>query len=427
MFEAAAIRRLARRRSAAIIRLILIACSIEAFLSSVSPLLARQVGPDSDLCAEVNRLKPGEELVLLPGRYKGPCSIRTGGTAERPVVIRSADPDRPAVIVYTGRTANVLNIRADHVVVRGLAFESVHPEADGIRIYARNNVAVEGCQFTNLGGIAIVANHHSARGIVVRGNIVKQSRATAMYFGCHDGKACVIEELLIERNYIHGVTAPERMIGYGIQVKLNSAGIIRDNIIIDTKGPGIMVYGAHDRNAVSLIERNFVQGSMNAAGIVIGGGPVRVHNNISIANANGGIQLHDYGKRGLLRDVIVQHNTLFENEHSAVVLANTDKAEAEIAFNAVVSNRNKAALPETREGLVLKHNRDCSHAICFAHPDQRDFTPADSSILLASPDGQDFPTYPKEDFFGRSRGPRRVVGAVEPGGGPVHLGIKAIR
>ncbi|HKY07022.1 MAG TPA: right-handed parallel beta-helix repeat-containing protein [Candidatus Binatia bacterium] len=370
----------------------------------------------------MNRLGPGEELVLLPGRYKGPCSIRAGGTAQRPIVIRSADPERPAVLAYAGRTANVLDVRADHVVVRGLAFESIHPAADGVRIYARNDVVVEDCQFKDLGGIAVVANHHSARGIVVRRNIVKQSRATAMYFGCHDGKACVIEELLIERNYIHGVTAPDPMIGYGIQVKMNSVASVRDNVIVDTKGPGIMVYGAWDRNSVSVIERNFVQGSRNS-GIVIGGGPARVHNNISIGNAQGGIQLHDYSKRGLLRDIVVRHNTLLANEKGALMLNGAEKAEGEITFNAVAGPSGKVALPETRDKLVLKENRNCSHVACFTDPEQLNFSPVESSILLGI---QDKTSFPIDDFFGRLRGEKRAVGAVEPGGAPIHIGIKSV-
>jgi hypothetical protein len=40
------------------------------------------------------------------------------------------------------------------------------------------------------------------------------------------------------------VDAQEDEVGYGLQVKLNSTAVIRDNVIVDTKGPGIMVYGA---------------------------------------------------------------------------------------------------------------------------------------------------------------------------------------
>jgi hypothetical protein len=402
------------------VRRVVLCALVATGFSALSPVFARQVAPGVDICAEMNRLNPGEELALLPGRYKGPCAIRVSGTAQSPVIIRSADPGRPAVLVYTGRTANVLDIRADHVVVRGLAFESVHPEADGIRIYARNHVVVEDCQFTNLGGIAVVANHHSARGIVVRRNIVKQSRATAMYFGCHDGNACVIEDLVIEGNYIHGVTAPDPLIGYGIQIKLNSVASVRDNVVVDTKGPGIMVYGARDTSSVSVIERNFVQGSKNA-GIVIGGGPARVYNNIAVGNAQGGIQLYDYGKRGLLRNIVVRHNTLVANEQGALVLTGVEKAEAEIAFNAVAGPSGKAALPEASDKLVLKENRDCSHAACFASPEHLNFSPVESSILLGV---QDKTSSPGDDFFGRIRGAKRAAGAVEPGGAAIHFGIK---
>jgi len=46
----------------------------------------------------------------------------------------------------------------------------------------------------------------------------------------------------------------ESEIGYGIQVKLNSIGIIRDDVIINTKGPGIMVYDASDLEKINVVE-----------------------------------------------------------------------------------------------------------------------------------------------------------------------------
>ena len=70
-----------------------------------------------------------------------------------------------------------------------------------------------------------------------------------------------MSQLLIEKNFIGGVTAGASKIGYGIQLKLNSFGVIRDNVIVNTKGPGIMVYGAKELSHVSIIERNFVAGS----------------------------------------------------------------------------------------------------------------------------------------------------------------------
>jgi hypothetical protein len=406
------------------VKKIILACAVTVFIVGAPEVYARQIGPAANLCAEMNRLNPGDELVLLPGRYRGPCSIRKGGVSGRPVVIRSSDLERPAVLVYTGRTANVLDIKADHVVIRGLVLEAHQREADGIRIYARDGVLIEDCQFLKLGGIAIVANHFSASKIIVRRNTIKQSGSTAMYFGCHDGKACAISDLVIENNYIHGVMAPDPEIGYGIQVKLNSSAVIRDNVIVNTKGPGIMVYGSQNRDLPSLIERNFVQGSTNAAGIVIGGGPAKVYNNISIANSEGGIQLQDYGKRGLLRDIIVSHNTMYDNERGGLVVSTTDRVEAEIVFNAIASIPGKVALPGAREGLRMRDNRDCSDVPCFVDAKDRNFTPLMKSPLLAVQQSEENRDIPKDDFFGRSRGLNRAVGAVEPPGAAVVLGLK---
>jgi hypothetical protein len=167
---------------------------------------AREIGPESPLCTELNSLQPGQELVLRPGEYQGPGSIRRGGTAEAPIVIRAFDLADCPRISYLGDRSNVIDVRADHVIIRGLAFGPTRRSIDAVRIRARENVVVEDCTFAQVGGIAIVANHVSGRRFVIRRNAVRDSRSTAMYFGCHDGVMCTLDELVIERNYIHGVT-----------------------------------------------------------------------------------------------------------------------------------------------------------------------------------------------------------------------------
>ena len=399
-------------------------CCAVATIAGFSAAHARQVGPGADLCAEMNRLSPGEELILLPGRYQGPCSVRTGGAAQHPIVIRSADLDRPAVLVYHGRTANVLDIRADNVVIRGLAFESTHPEADGIRIYARSNVVVEDCQFSKLGGIAIVANHNSARGIAVRRNTVKQSRATAMYFGCHDGKRCMIEELLIERNYIHGVNAPVPLIGYGIQVKLNSVARVRDNIVVDTKGPGIMVYGAQNPSKLGIVEKNFVMGSRHSSGIVIGGGPVLVQNNILVHNARAGIATENYGQRDLLRGIAIAHNTAVDNGRGGIVISEKGGIEAVIVNNAGMARADEQIFPVQRNGVEVRGNTDCTHVPCFADVAAHNYSPGPESPLRNGAGDHRF--VPTEDYFHTARGRQATVGAVQRSAGPIRFGIKPL-
>jgi len=138
--------------------------------------------------------------------------------------VRGQSPvDRPR-LVYDGRRSNVIDVGVEHVTIRGLAFGPTRENVDGIRIFSREGVTVEECDFSALGGIAVVTNHHNSRGLVVRRNIVRNTDATAMYFGCHDGVECVAEALLIEGNHIQTVRTPDPQIGYGIQIKLNSSG-----------------------------------------------------------------------------------------------------------------------------------------------------------------------------------------------------------
>src|SRR2546426_9360994 len=105
-----------------------------------APAGPREIGPEANLCAVINALSPGEELVLAPGDYQGPCAIRRGGSAGAPLVIRAADPARRPRIVYDGRSTNVIEVRASHVTIRGLEFGPTQLDVDAVRIFGANNV-----------------------------------------------------------------------------------------------------------------------------------------------------------------------------------------------------------------------------------------------------------------------------------------------
>src|SRR6185295_6438754 len=202
-------------------------------------------------------------------------------------------------------------------------------------VISGHRISVEECEFSQIGGIAVVANHNTSRGLTVRRNVIVDSGATGMYFGCHDGLRCTVSGLLIEGNLIQGVRAAGQEIGYGMQVKLNSSAIIRDNVVLDTKGPGIMVYGSQDLVATSVVERNFVRGSRTSSGIVVGGGPVMVRNNVSGWNFEAGIGLENYGGRGLLRAIVAMHNTVYANMSGGIMTPERGSLEAALVNNAV--------------------------------------------------------------------------------------------
>ena len=388
---------------------------------AVSRLEAAEIGPEADLCAALNGLQPGEELLLRPGDYPAGCSVRRGGAPGAPVIIRSADAQRPARLVPPGPSRNLLEIRASDVSVRGLHFGP--SDDDAVRIMSGHRVSVEECEFSQIGGIAVVANHTSIHGLTVRRNVIVDSGATGMYFGCHDGIQCTVGGLLIEGNLIRGVTAVGQQIGYGMQVKLNSSAIIRDNVVLDTKGPGIMVYGSRDLITTSVVERNFVRGSRTSSGIVLGGGPVLVRNNISGWNLEAGIGLENYGGRGLLRGIAAIHNSVYANLGGGIMVPERGPIEAALVNNAVHARASTPPLPAARPGLRMSGNVDCSFALCFSNPQTLDFSPFAGSILVGRRLGAD-PMAPRDDFFGSRRGEVPAIGAVDQARGPVRLGAK---
>jgi hypothetical protein len=385
-----------------------------------------EIGPGTDFCAALRDLPPGEDLALQGGDYKGGCAIRRGGRPGAPLVIRAADPDTPPRLTRPDAEANMLEIWASDVIIRGLSFGPTKPDADGIRIIRGNRITIEDCQFFQMGGIAVVANHTSVRNLTVRHNVIADSTATGMYFGCHDGTTCTVTGLVVEGNFIRNVTAPDPAIGYGIEVKLNSAGLVRDNIIDDTKGPGIMVYGSRESGATSVVERNFVRGSRTSSGIVVGGGPAVVRNNVSGWNLEAGIALENYGRRGLLRRIAVDHNTVYDNGEAGIAVPPSGPLDAELRSNAVHARGGTLAFPPARSGLRLRGNLDCTRLPCFADAAGLDFSPYAGSPLQGVPSAprpDDAPL--QDDFFGRARSiPAAAIGAIERPGKPIQLRIR---
>jgi hypothetical protein len=255
----------------------------------------------------------------------------------------------------------------------------------------------------------------------VRGNVVTSSRATAMYFGCQDGRTCTMTDLEVDGNVIRGVTAPDPAIGYGIQLKLNATGAVRGNVVVDTKGPGVMVYGATRPDARILVEGNVLVGSRGSSGLLIGGGPVIARNNLILRNQAGGITLHDYASRGLLRDVVVVYNTAFANEGPGLTVPGTGLGDGVVlAANALHWRAGQPAVrvaPEGRSALVAD-NVECTES-CFVAAEAWNFAPGPGSPLLGRASTAAGPWAPSNDLLRAPRGPRPALGALERDAGPL--------
>jgi len=295
-------------------------------------------GPAEDWCGVINGAAAGDEVHLAAGTYTTPCSIRASGAAGSPVTVRSEalDAGSRAVLAYAGSSSNVVDLReVSHLVLLGLDFQDSADDVDAVKIHGSTDVTIEDCTFTNIGGISVSAVDGSSARMTVRGCRFESLRATGMYFGCYEGEACQATDLLIEGNLIDGVTPREGSVGYGMQIKVNSWGVVRDNTIYDTAGPGIMVYGSNRGDPPSIVEGNYVEGARNESGITLGGGPVIVRNNVCVGNHYGGIYAQDYAGRGLQQGVWIVHNTLLASSQAGVTVQAWEAGAGNvIAFNA---------------------------------------------------------------------------------------------
>jgi hypothetical protein len=377
------------------------------------------LGPDDNWCRQVNKARPGDAVLLSAGIYERPCRIRNSGTPGRPITLGSAaDPgSQRAKLTYRGNSANVLElVGASNVVIRDLDFVRTRRFVDAIRIKRGSDILIENCRFSGIAGISVAAGNGDTARISIRGNTFEHLAATAIYIGCHQGD-CRADDMRVEDNLIAGVNPPDQQIGYGLQLKLNAWGRVRNNRVFDTKGPGIMVYGSHNPAHESVVSGNLVQGSRTDGGIVVGGGPAWVYNNIAMENLFGGIVAQDYNDRDMQQDVRIVDNTVLDNYRSGIRVQHWRAGRGNVlADNAIVPFAGTPPLdPAEPEGEVVG-NLVCREADkCFRDPwlDPYDLRPLKSGPLYRAAGEGAQAWRPELDFFGVRRPNRPSVGAIQ--------------
>lgn len=377
------------------------------------------VGPTDPWCATINAVSPGEEVVLKPGAYTTPCVITAKGSPIAPITVRSeqADVAQHAIFTYSGNSSNVIELEdAEFLILKDMSVARTQDGVDAIRFRGSHHVTIEQMTFTGVGGVSIVSNDRAIHHVIVRNNRLRDLKSTGMYFGEHDGRCCAATHLLIEGNIIDGVSPPDASVGYGIQIKLNSHATIRHNSIHRTKGPGIMVYGASRGDLVSVIEGNFVEGSRNEGGIVVGGGPAVVRNNVLIGNAFGGISAQNYKGRNLQKNIWLVHNTVVNNQNSGINVEGWVNGSGNvIAYNAVLPLAGTPSIRGQMEATATGNVTCISAGGCFvqAISPPFDLRPSAGGLLIDAAGTGPEPWRPRDDFAGSLRGPGADIGAFE--------------
>ncbi len=339
------------------------------------------VAAGEDWCAAVNAMGAGDEVVLGAGDHAGPCWIQTSGAEGDPLVIRGEDGPHPQ-IVYEGGGDNVINVFGSHLVLRHLAFGPTQTSITAIKVREEvGGVAIEDCEFVQVGGVAIAANSGDSWDLVVRDCRFTDLQATGLYFGCHTGAGdCSSSDVLVEGNLFDGVTSSG--VGYGLEIKVDSFGVVRDNVIHDTQGPGIEIFGSYDDSRVSYVTGNLVMGSRANASLEIGGGPCIVHSNIVVGGVEGAIYAYDYDGRGLQRGVTIAGNTAVGVDERAIRISSWDGDDLTLANNALW-REGGAELPQLGGNVVVQGNVLCPTAgDCFADASQLDYWPAEGGPLV---------------------------------------------
>jgi hypothetical protein len=304
---------------------------------------------------------------------------------------------------------------AAHLVVRGFGFAPTQPAVDAVRIRQATDLAFEANTFTGIGGTSIAATSGDTQRITVRQNSFLTVESTALSFGCEDGTSCRARELLIEDNIIDRVTSSG--VGHGIEIRLNSAATNRSNLISGTLSAGIFVQGATVSDAGAIVEQNYVESAQTTAGIVIGGGPALVSNNILVGNAFGGISAQNYAGRNLQQNIWIVHNTILDNANSGINVAAWSAGSGNvIAFNAIGPRTGTASLSPSVPAAAVTGNVTCNPpTACFveAVTPPYDLTPLPGGPLFETAGGGTEPWRPTVDFFGTPRVGSADVGAVE--------------
>ncbi len=233
---------------------------------------------------------------------------------------------------------------------------------------------------------------------------------------------CRVKDSFIEGNYIHHTNRPSVDQGDGIEIKEGSYNnIIRDNVIHDTKYPGIITYSTVGNGGPNIIEGNIIwnvtDNSIQSAAdtiirnnIIIGsqvafqshqsGQPSNIQfvNNTVIATGDG------VNVRNVVGEVLVANNAIYAKSGTAIRLISGNTALVRVHGN-VGQGGISGGSSGYAEGNGLSADFVAAH---FNGGPPIDVFPKSGSALIGAADPEHLTQI---DFNGTARGNKADAGA----------------
>jgi hypothetical protein len=160
---------------------------ITAMIASPASAAQFLINPGDDWATKASKARPGDEIILLPGRHRGATFDRLAGTPEAPITIRGASVQKPAIIAaqldgirvkqgahliikdlqITGGSASGIWIsgaqpgsppeRSRNILINNVAISKIGPRGQrhGVFLSALNDVRILGLRVEGWGGSAI--------------------------------------------------------------------------------------------------------------------------------------------------------------------------------------------------------------------------------------------------------------------------------
>lgn len=433
-------------------RLLVVALLFASLLGLSSATTYYLYPTNTTWASTIQNLKAGDTAILSAGQFtlNQKFGLTLSGTAGARIVVKGAGASQTTITQNANQ--NVMDVAGTYFSFYNMTFTG---GSRGVRLFdTSSDVLFENVNIHHTQDTAFSANDagKTYTRLTLRGMEVHHSAEAGptvatgecYYLGCQDNKCQVISSL-VELNYCHDTTNAKPNWGSGIQLKTGSYdNIIRDNVIVNTLAPGILLYDDYQKGT-NVVEGNVVMNTLSDNGIQVSSG-VRVQNNIVInAHAAGiAVSTNQLQTAGVYHDVKIIHNTVYASGSADLYLPILSKSEFVIANNLFLTSA-KAFDVKTQTGAVWRKNAYVSGTVPTGvdatgvfqvtsadviNAGGNDFYPTESSLLIGAGSANYSPrlTY---DFNGKSRSATApTVGAYEHStatnpGGAVKAGFKS--